>query len=415
MSNEGNFDLSGVFQVQKNYLTDLSNSYPNVNNAPVIAKYVLDLQNKVQDVTKSYQDANTSSDNILTQQDDMINIVKTEQDRLLEKKKIIEAAENEEKRKMLLTKSNNLRNEAFTKIILMIILCVTIHIILIVIYKNIVQDPPSNNIFTLFVLLHLANFAICTIIAFKMYIDILARSQINFNELDLPPPNTGSSSQAPAIADYNNLFADLGLCYSSSCCGENTKYDTTLGQCVDDNKDQSNNKSPAPAPNTNTPNQEGFRDLDTLPRFKPGTSTKGIYIDDQGAKIVPEKEEEKKEFDPITASEEELINKTKENVNNVSSDLLGSLGGFTGFSDPTAFASNLMGQFGNIDSNALLGKEPDPGVTKCGFTTMEVEMSKPNPIYGPDFKCEFLPKKTTFDSNVYLQGPEKVNYYVNYK
>lgn len=408
MANEGKFDLSGVFQVQQNYLTDLSNSYPNVNNAPVIAKYVLDLQNKVQDVTKSYDEANTSSDNILTQQDDMIEIVKTEQDRLLEKKKLIDQAEMEEKRKMLLTQSNNLRNEAFTKIILMIILCVTIHIILIVIYKNIVQDPPSNNIFTLFVLLHLTNFAICTIIAFKMYIDILARSQINFNELDLPPPNTGSSSQAPAIADYNNLFADLGLCYSSSCCGENTKYDTTLGQCVDNTGNQS-------APQANTPDQEGFRDLDTLPRFKPGTSTKGIYIDDRGAKMVPEQQEEEKEFDPITASDEELINKTKENVNNVSSDLLGSLGGFTGFSDPTAFASNLMGQFGNIDSNALLGEAPNPGFTKCGFTTMEVEMSKPNPIYGPDFKCEFLPKKTTFDSNVYLQGPEKVNYYVNYK
>ena len=117
----------------------------------------------------------------------------------------------------------------------------------------------------------------------------------------------------------------------------------------------------------------------------------------------------------MNASEEELINKTKENVDNISSDILGSLGGFTGFSDPTAFATNMMGQFGNIDSNALLGKEPDPGVTKCGFTTMEVEMSKPNPIYAPDFKCEFLPKKTTFDSSVYLQGPEKVNYYVNYK
>ena len=87
MANEGKFDLSGVFQVQQNYLTDLSNSYPNVNNAPVIAKYVLDLQNKVQDVAKSYDEANTSSDNILTQQDDMIEIVKTEQDRLLEKKK----------------------------------------------------------------------------------------------------------------------------------------------------------------------------------------------------------------------------------------------------------------------------------------------------------------------------------------
>ena len=204
------------------------------------------------------------------------------------------------------------------------------------------------------------------------------------------------------------MFADLGLCYSSSCCGENTKYDTTLGQCVDNTGNQS-------APQANTPDQEGFRALDTLPRFKPGTSTKGIYIDDRGAKMVPEQQEEEKEFDPITASDEELINKTKENVNNMSSDLLGSLGGFTGFSDPTAFASNLMGQFGNIDSNALLGEAPNPGFTKCGFTTMEVEMSKPNPIYGPDFKCEFLPKKTTFDSNVYLQGPEKVNYYVNYK
>jgi hypothetical protein len=43
--NNGTFDLSGVFQVQQNYLTDLSNSYPNVNNGPVIAKYMLDLQN----------------------------------------------------------------------------------------------------------------------------------------------------------------------------------------------------------------------------------------------------------------------------------------------------------------------------------------------------------------------------------
>jgi len=53
--NNGTFDLSGVFQVQQNYLTDLSNSYPNVNNGPVIAKYMLDLQNKVGDVTQSYK------------------------------------------------------------------------------------------------------------------------------------------------------------------------------------------------------------------------------------------------------------------------------------------------------------------------------------------------------------------------
>ena len=99
MSNDGNFDLSGVFHVQQNYLTDLSNSYPNVNNAPLIAKYVLNLQNKVDDVTQSYKKADTTADNILTEQNDMINIVKTEQDRVEKKKEFIAQAVMEQKRK----------------------------------------------------------------------------------------------------------------------------------------------------------------------------------------------------------------------------------------------------------------------------------------------------------------------------
>ena len=133
--NNGTFDLSGVFQVQQNYLTDLSNSYPNVNNGPVIAKYMLDLQNKVGDVTQSYKDANTSADNVLTEQNQMIDIVETEQKRLEKKKLLIDQAEMEEKRKVMLTNSNRLRNAEYTKIILVLIICVVIHILLIVGYK----------------------------------------------------------------------------------------------------------------------------------------------------------------------------------------------------------------------------------------------------------------------------------------
>ena len=125
--NNGTFDLSGVFQVQQNYLTDLSNSYPNVNNGPVIAKYMLDLQNKVGDVTQSYKDANTSADNVLTEQNQMIDIVETEQKRLEKKKLLIDQAEMEEKRKVMLTNSNRLRNAEYTKIILVLIICVVIH------------------------------------------------------------------------------------------------------------------------------------------------------------------------------------------------------------------------------------------------------------------------------------------------
>ena len=64
-TNNGNFDLSGVFHVQKKYLTDLSNSYPNVNNAPLVANYVLDLQNKIKNTGESYEKANTSANNVL--------------------------------------------------------------------------------------------------------------------------------------------------------------------------------------------------------------------------------------------------------------------------------------------------------------------------------------------------------------
>ena len=92
-SNEGKFDLSGVFDVQQDYITDLSGSYPNVNNAPLVAKQVLKLQDKIQDVTQSYDNANTSANNVLTEQNNMINIVTDEQKRLDEKKGYIDRLE----------------------------------------------------------------------------------------------------------------------------------------------------------------------------------------------------------------------------------------------------------------------------------------------------------------------------------
>ena len=231
--NNGTFDLSGVFQVQQNYLTDLSNSYPDVNNGPVIAKYMLDLQNKVNDVTQSYKDANTSADNVLTEQNQMIDIVETEQNRLKKKKELIDQAEMEERRKVLLTNSNRLRNAEWTKIILVFIFCITIHILLIVLYKYLFSETESDSAFSIFTLLHIGNFAFWTIVAFYLYINIQTRSQINFDQLDLPPPDTTVGDSTPAVANYNNLFADLGMCVADSCCGPQTKYDSTLKKCVD--------------------------------------------------------------------------------------------------------------------------------------------------------------------------------------
>lgn len=355
MSNNGNFDLSGVFQVQQNYLTDLSNSYPNVNNAPLIARYVLDLQDKVDDVTKSYDKADTSADNVLTEQNDMIDIVKTEQDRIDKKKELIDHAVVEQERKALLTQSNRLRNAEFTKIILVLVTCVVIHILLIVAYKHLFEEPVPSNIFTLFALAHLFNFAIWTIVAFYMYIQIQSRSQINFNHLDLPPPTLTSEASTPGTADYNNLFKDLGLCYAEGCCGPNTKWVQETGECISDGS------SP------NDGNNEGFTSyssLSTLPEFIPGTGTK----EDE-----PDQEEEEKPYDPLNATVDEVKEKTRKDVTGV----LDSLYNKFNTTPPDIDFDDLTNNITNsLPNDEILGEEQSFGV-KCGFTTMKNSLHAP--------------------------------------
>ena len=201
--NEGNFDLSGVFHVQKNYLTDMSNSttYPNINNTPLLAENLLKLQEKIKDTRQSYNDANTSASNVLTEQKNVIDIVTKEKQRLDEKKFLIDQAEDSERRKALLTESQTLRKSEYTKIILIFITCVVIHIVLLLISKNFFSEPLDPGINTLFVLLHLFNFAIWTIIAFYIYVNIQGRSQINFNKIELPPPNEAANTPSSSVDD----------------------------------------------------------------------------------------------------------------------------------------------------------------------------------------------------------------------
>lgn len=364
MSNNEKFDLSGVFQVQQNYLTDLSNSYPNVNNAPLIARYVLDLQDKVNDVTQSYQKADTSADNVLTEQNDMIDIVKTEQERIDQKQDLIDDAVMQQKRKALLTESNKLRNAEYTKIILILVLWIVIHILLIAAYKYFFEDPVPSNVFTLFALAHLFNFAIWSIVAFYMYINIQSRSQINFNHLDLPPPTMTSTGSAPATEDYSNLFKDLGLCYAEGCCGPNTKWDKQSGECLSD--EPSNTPQQSSSPDSNVEGFQSYNALTTLPEFMPGTKTK--YDDAKQEEVVP--------YDPLNATSAEIQAKTKKDIK----ESMDSLFDKVSVTPPQLDFDDVTNNITNsLPNDEILGEEQSFGV-KCGFTTMK------NSLYAPQFK-----------------------------
>lgn len=233
MPNDGYFDLSGVFHVQTNYLTDLSNSYPDVNNAPLVATYVHELQDKIIQVADGYNAANTSANAVLDQQHEMLKIIDTEQTRLDEKKASIDSALATEARKTLLTNSQRLRAAEYTKILIVIVIGLCIHIGLRLFSNTYITEESSNGARVTILLLHIANFITCGIIILNIYFTIQSRSQINFNELVIAPPNTTTSGgTTPPPANYDNILGDLGICEETTCCGTGTIWDPSSNTCV---------------------------------------------------------------------------------------------------------------------------------------------------------------------------------------
>jgi hypothetical protein len=404
-NNDGNFDLSGVFQVQRNYLTDLSNSYPNVNNAPLVAKYVLDLQEKVKDTTDSYKKADTSASNVLTEQNKMIDIVKNEQKRLEQKKMLIDQADQEEKRKVLLTESNQLRKAESTKIILVFIICVVIHILLFLCVKYFFESPIDPGVNTIFILLHLFNFIIWTIVAFTIYINIQSRSHINFNKLELPPPKLTPASTSPAISDYNNLFKDLGLCYSDGCCGENTYWDDKIGVCTNTPGKKSSSTDSKESFVTNT-------SLNISPIFIPGKTTAILNKENEMGKIS---------ISPDEAKREEEKKKNKATVKGKMNEIMGSM-------IPSDFNENMINSINtptptietsdtgkaaaSAADQALEDSIPkDTAQSKCYFTTMAdatremMSCKKVNrEVYHPTSSNDLLPTSNLLNNEVYFKG-----------
>ncbi len=416
-TNKGNFDLSGVFHVQKKYLTDLSNSYPNVNNAPLVANYVLDLQKKIKKTSNSYDAANTSANNVLTEQNKMINIVNDEQRRLEEKKFLIDQAESEERRKGLLTESQRLRKAAYTKIIIVLIICIVIHIILFLCVKHLFEPPIDSGINTIFILLHIFNFALWTIVAFYIYVNIQVRSQINFNKLELPPPKLQDTSTT-SVTNYNNLFKDLGLCYSDGCCGENTAWDDKAGLCTTDAL-------------INTPAASNIESFVTPNSLNIGP----IFKTEKKTEQRDEPQFDPSTFDHKTSSIEDVRKFTRLNVREKMKNILGptmdrndelnkSLDETIDELDnkPSIDTDELNDLGNDVLNDAMPGKAVQG---KCYFTTMgnasELNNYKKTNriVYHPSENHELLPTNTLLDNEIYHKGlnysKELTDRFSNYK
>lgn len=226
-------DLNGLVALQKEYLKILENKSVD----PDLDIKVNELQQELKSAHDSLEDENVSSNNVLTHQEDVADIVDTEKDRLLLKKQSIDNALVGKKRAIELNDSYQKKQAEYNKIKYAWVMALAVSVILVISKKNF-QFLPSF-MFDLFTILVLFGASIYTI---RILVEVSRREKTNFNKLDLPDPaaRTAAELQAAAKAaskeEGGDLLGGMNLygCVGSYCCSPGTKWDNDISKCVHD-------------------------------------------------------------------------------------------------------------------------------------------------------------------------------------
>jgi hypothetical protein len=251
-------DLSGLFQIQKNYLTGIGTTDPS------LTINVQNLQSQLDKLHTNFVDANITNENIFDHQNDMSKIVDTEKDRLLMKKQNIDRALESKRRAAELNESHRLRSIQYTKMVIVIIFTLLLFVITVLIgrYFTII---PSFIISLLSIVIIVTGIIICYII----YTDIKSRDKMNFNELDLNGTKiltpTEIANQRVEQGKAGNLLDSINFnsCIANDCCSTGTVFDASNSVCVAQNNVSGTTQSLATPINV-PPGSSAFTTLSTI-------------------------------------------------------------------------------------------------------------------------------------------------------
>jgi len=232
-------DLNGLVALQKEYLKILENK----ENDPTLTTKITQLQTELESAYASLETANVSSNNVLTHQEDVSDIVNTEKDRLLLKKQSIDNALVGKKRAIELNDSYQKKQAEYNKIKYAWVIALAVSVILVISKKKFVFLPSF--MFDLFTILVLFGASIYTI---SILIEVSRREKINFNKLDLPDPaartaaELQSAAKAASKEEGGDLLGGMNLygCVGSYCCSPGTKWENDISKCVHDDEYEAN-------------------------------------------------------------------------------------------------------------------------------------------------------------------------------
>ena len=231
-------DLTGLFQIQKDYITGISSTDTELSAS------VQEVQKQLTGLNAAYNDTNASTAHILDKQEETSNIINTEKDRLLLKKQGIDNALIGKQRAIALNDSYRLKQSQFTNIKVTMVITLAICILLVLLGRRYPAFPSI--LITLSILIVLL---IGVGYSLFLYSIISSRSKLNYNELDLGGPKVLTPEEEKAgqlrARKAGNLLGTINSegCVGSDCCSDGTAWNKELSKCIvfDETKETNTN------------------------------------------------------------------------------------------------------------------------------------------------------------------------------
>jgi glucan phosphoethanolaminetransferase (alkaline phosphatase superfamily) len=228
-------DLSGTFHAQKKYLNGLQYMTENVIVNPGLTDNLTKISSNLDTINSQFQNAAGNSSSILTNQQNTLNIVNTELNRLNTKKDTVDSALQGQKRIVELNDSYRQKYNFYIKIMILFVILIIIYICINLI-KEKFPDIPGFVFDISYVLLFIL---FITFMYYTVYLDnIINRDNLNFSELNYISPNQLTASQQnqqQQNANSKNLLDSINLmgCVGNNCCDPNTSiWDEGNSLCV---------------------------------------------------------------------------------------------------------------------------------------------------------------------------------------
>jgi hypothetical protein len=167
--------------------------------------------------------------NALTKQTSMMDMVKSENQRLTNKKKTIDQAVENQKRIIYFNDNSRKVSSAWLRIIITITLALgALFLVRVIYFHGYLPDMLFN-------VLIVAIISITILMVFNYYKGIRARDKYNFDELRLNPPPMGDPN---ARATPSSTISPSATCIGSQCCiiptdeDPGTHWNPILGKCM---------------------------------------------------------------------------------------------------------------------------------------------------------------------------------------